>query len=304
MTVTHPRVWVSTACLKGDRALPHVLARYHAMGLTQIEISAPHPYMPLDDLAALIGRYQAEGLRFIFHNYFPAPPRSIVLNLTSADPAKRAAAWKIVADATTLARRTGVPLYGVHPGYLRDGTANESTGMFDFAGRARTLEDCLDVITGDFRRFYTDLELDAPERRVFLALENLFPDRDGSLTSILCTLAEIERVIAAYATTDLGVLVDLAHLGIAAALLGFDREEFVDRLLADHGDRVYEVHLSDNDGRADLHRKLGRDTWGLGALRRFKGQTRMGAAPMICLEPRGLSEAEILDNVELVSASL
>jgi sugar phosphate isomerase/epimerase len=139
---------------------------------------------------------------------------------------------------------------------------------------------------------------------VFLALENLFPDQDGRLTSILCTLAEIERVIAAYATTDLGVLVDLAHLGIAAARLGFDREEFLDRLLADHGDRVYEVHLSDNDDRADLHRKLGRDTWGLGALHRFKGQTRMGAAPMICLEPRGLTEAEILDNVELVSASL
>jgi sugar phosphate isomerase/epimerase len=304
MTVTHPRVWVSTACLTGDRALPHVLARYHAMGLTQVEISAPHPSMPLDELAALIGRYQADGMRFIFHNYFPAPPRSIILNLTSADRAKRDAAWKIVADATTLARRTGVPLYGVHPGYLRDGTANESTGMFDFAGRARTLEDCLDVITGDFRRFYTELGLEAPGGRVFLALENLFPDRDGSPTSILCTLGEIERVIAAYATTDLGVLVDLAHLGISSALLRFDREEFLDRLLAGHGDRVYEVHLSDNDGRADLHRKLGRDTWALGALRRFKGQTRMGAAPMICLEPRGLGETDILDNVELVSASL
>jgi sugar phosphate isomerase/epimerase len=302
--MTHPRVWVSTACLKGDRSLPHVLARYQAMGLTQVEISAPHPYMTLDDLATLIGRHQAEGMRFIFHNYFPAPERSIILNLTSAEPGKREAAWGIVANATGLARRTGVPLYGVHPGYLRDGTANERTGMFDFAGRARSLDDCLDVITGDFRRFYADLGLEAPEGQVYLALEKLFPDRDGSLTSIMCTLPEIERVIDAYATTDLGVLVDLAHLGIASALLGFDREEFLDGLLSAHADRVYEVHLSDNDGRADLHRKLGRDTWALGALRRFKGQTRMGVAPMICLEPRGLTEAEILDNVELVSASL
>jgi sugar phosphate isomerase/epimerase len=304
MTVAHPRLWVSTACLKGDRALPHVLARYHAMGLRQIEISAPHPYMTLDELAALIDRYQAEGVRFIFHNYFPAPERSIILNLTSADRAKREAAWQIVANATALARRTGVPLYGVHPGYLRDGTANEQTGMFDFAGRARSLDDCLDVITGDFRRFYADLGLEAANARVFLALENLFPDRDGRPTSIMCTLDEIERVIAAYASTDLGILVDLAHLGISAGLLGFDREEFLDRLLAAHGDRVYEVHLSDNDGRADLHEKLSRETWALGALRRFKGQTRMGAAPLICLEPRGLTETEILDNVELVSASL
>jgi sugar phosphate isomerase/epimerase len=304
MTVAHSRVWVSTACLKGDRALPHVLARYHAIGLTQIEISAPHPYMTLDELAALIGRYQAEGVRFIFHNYFPAPERSIILNLTSADRAKRDAAWTIVANAAALARRTGVPLYGVHPGYLRDGTANERTGMFDFAGGARSLDDCLDVITGDFRRFYTDLGLEAADRRVFLALENLFPDRDGSRTSIMCTLADIERIIAAYATTDLGILVDLAHLGISSALLGFDREEFLDHLLAAHGDRVYEVHLSDNDGRSDLHRKLGRDTWALGALHRFKSQTRMAAAPLMCLEPRGLTEAEILDNVELVSACL
>lgn len=304
MSLAHPRVWVSTACLKGDRSLPHVLTRYHAMGLRQIEISAPHPYLTLDALTALIDRYQAEGVRFIFHNYFPSPERSIILNLTSADRTKRDAAWRIVANATELARRTGVPLYGVHPGYLRDGTANERTGMFDFAGGARSLDDCLEVITGEFRRFYTDLGFEAADRRVFLALENLFPDPDGSPQSIMCTLGEIERVIAAYATTDLGILVDLAHLGLSAGLLGFDREEFLDRLLADHGDRVYEVHLSDNDGRADLHHKLGRETWALGALRRFKGQTRMGTTPMICLEPRGLTETEILDNVELVSASL
>jgi hypothetical protein len=30
----------------------------------------------------------------------------------------------------------------------------------------------------------------------------------------------------------------------------------------------------------------------------------MAAASLICLEPRGLTEAEILDNVELVSACL
>jgi sugar phosphate isomerase/epimerase len=300
----HARVWVSTACLRGDRALPHVLERYHAIGLEQVEISAPHPYLPLDELAALIARFQARGMRFIFHNYFPSPRESVVLNLTSADPGRRRLAWEIVANATALARRTGVPLYGVHPGYLRDGTADDRTGVFHFAGGTRTVDDCLAVITEDFKRFYGGLGVEGEDQRVFVALENLFPAEDGGATSIMCTLAEIRRVVEAYAGTNLGLLVDLAHLTIAANLLGFDRDEFLDELLAEHGDRVYEVHLSDNDGRRDLHHKLPAHGWSLDALRRFKRESRMGRAPLVCLEPRGLTETEILDNVDLVSACL
>ena len=45
---------------------------------------------------------------------------------------------------------------------------------------------------------------------------------------------------------EVGLLLDLGHMNISSKIMDFDRYKFLDQYLSKYGDRLYEVHISEN----------------------------------------------------------
>ena len=77
------KLFVSTACLKGDKNYKGVLDTYIGAGIKNIELTGVHPYLQFDELKNLINQYKSHEVDFTFHNYYPPPEIPIVLNMLS-----------------------------------------------------------------------------------------------------------------------------------------------------------------------------------------------------------------------------
>ena len=73
-------IFVSTACLKGDKSYERVLNEFLSNDIKCIELTGVHPYLNNDQLELLLLKYIQKGVSFTFHNYFPPPKKPIVLN--------------------------------------------------------------------------------------------------------------------------------------------------------------------------------------------------------------------------------
>ncbi len=287
----------------GDKSHARVLDTYIDLGIKRIELTGVHPHLSNAELEALVKRYQGAGVEFTFHNYFPPPPESIVLNFLAKDPVQKKQSTDLIANAIQMAKRTGVSLYAFHPGYYRNGKALPS-GHFEFDPSESSLSPgvAMEIFRTEFLQFYRSFEIDGPGQRHFLALENLFPAADGENTSFMCTFEEIRDLFESpgFKESNIGLLIDLGHLTISANILGFDRERVLHQILDLYGDRLYEVHLSENDGREDLHWRVRRDSWQLSMLPHFKGSGSRIGGTRFCIESRGMKVEEVRDDFRMV----
>jgi len=302
------RLYISTASLKNNRDLSAVLKTYYDLGFRQIEISALHNYQSTEDLLNLIKSYQDQGVEFIYHNYFPRPQHDIVLNVLSQDRDNRQRSRNLIAEAVKLMELTGVDLYCFHPGYLGDPVVG-ANGMFDFGNnKPWDAKSSVQDFQTDFMKFYEQLKIESPDQTIFLGIENLFPPPAGDNFSIFCSYPDIQEMFSALAleNSNMGILIDLGHLAISANILNFNRDAFLDEVIKDYGDRIYEVHLSENDRREDLHEKITEDSWQLAALERFEntGTRLKGKRTRFCIESRGLSPEELRKSYDIVRNKL
>ena len=65
-------------------------------------------------------------------------------------------------------------------------------------------------------------------------------------------------------------MIDLGHLAIAANILKFNRYKFLEKVVQKFGDRIFEVHISNNDEIRDLHNRIDSKSWQIKALKYFK----------------------------------
>ena len=309
MTNLNERLYVSTACLNDNRDLEKTIAEYYTAGVRNIEISALHNFYLLDDLFSIVNQYQEKGVQFIYHNYFPRPAEDIVLNPISQTQSERNKSNDLIRNAVELGLKTGVDLYAFHPGYLGDPDVGPG-GMFLFHDQKKVPCDVgINSFLQDFMKFYNELNLENNEpQEMFLAIENLFPPPEGTNYSIFCTKEDIDAIMKSPVVqqTKLGLLIDLGHLALSASLLHFDRMEFLHSVVADYGDRIYEVHLSENDGINDLHENITEESWQLDILGLFRdtGSLMPSGKTRFCIESRKLSIDEIFQSYQLLKGRL
>jgi uncharacterized protein (UPF0276 family) len=162
----------------------------------------------------------------------------------------------------------------------------------------------MDLFLNDFMAHYEQLKLGNNGEKVYIGIENLFPSAEGENFSFFCGPEEIEEVFEndVVKSTDLGILIDLGHLAISSNILGFDRGGFIDDIVEKYGDRIYEVHFSENNGSIDQHAAINEDSWQLKVVRKFQhtGSRCSNSPTRFCIESRGLDQNEILDNYRLV----
>jgi len=298
-------LYISTACLKGDKDYDRVINEFKDNGITNIELTGVHPFLEMEELEKKLNYYIKQGINFTFHNYFPPPKDPIVLNYLTTNSDLKKECKKIISNAIHLAKKTGTTVYAFHPGYYREANMNPK-GYFDFYGKDRKNFDYgFDIFKNDFIEFYKSLKIDKNINKINLAFENLFPNPDGSNDSFMCTYEEIEKIFleADKNNINLNLLIDLGHLAISSNLLNFDKINFLNKVIDNFGNKIIEIHISENDFKNDLHNRVYKGSWQLDALTMFK---KLPNFKNICftMESRGLSISEIKNDQNLIAEKI
>lgn len=247
------KVYISTAC-STQSALPDVLEELAELGFRNIELTGNIKYTN-GIYEKLVSFGDTYGLDYIIHNYFPFGPDEFVINLASSNSEVRGKTLQHVKNATDLLRKLGKKLYTVHPGFKNDLVPVLRNDFFISDGSPpcrredfySTIDEVLDTILTDGFK---------------LAIENIHPKSRDELYSFLCSPDDIKSFFEYYSDRPgIGLLLDMGHLNVAAARLGFDRYEALDMIFNEHGEKIFAVHVSGNDGDSDAHDITGPDSW-------------------------------------------
>ena len=294
-------VYISTSCLTGNRALDRVLRSYLNQGLHHIELSAPHPYLPLNQLASMLKELQTEFKNdFILHNYFPIPEKDFVFNPSTPNSAIRQMVYDHADAMIRIAQETQAELCTFHTGYLYDASENpDGTFAFDKTtpiNEAKAISNSVELVR------YMNLKL--RQQGAYLGIENLFPAKDGLRHSLFCSFEEMETILDQI-PEEVGLLLDLGHLNISATVMKFDKWKCLDRLLSKYARRIYELHISENNGFEDQHQTIREDSWQCEAIARTCRMTRPNPfALKVIFEARKLDINSILRAQQIIKRSV
>jgi sugar phosphate isomerase/epimerase len=283
------RVYVSTACLAGGNDVLQTLDVYAKAKLKNIELGATLSYR--DGMEPhLFKRY---GFDFIVHNYFPPPRERIIVNLASQDAAILQRSRRQSKDSIDFSHALGLDLFSVHAGFRIEPDENF---RFELNGPVAPYDPAFDTFVASVK----EINAYAQAKGIRIAIENHgMPERDLShgrnLAYMLCEAWEFERLWAAVPSANVGMLLDLGHLKVASRSLGFDKEDFMDRVK----EKVFSIHVHDNNGRADEHKEVGEGSWCLDVLRRA-----CFPRAKVVTESRELSVKQIAEQVRLLENTL
>ena len=296
------RVYISSSCIKGATSYSEAIDFIISTGIKNIEISGNHKYLNNLELEALLKKYINNEVNFIFHNYFPTPQKEIVMNILSRKKEYFDNSIQIIKNAINLAKETNTHLYGIHPGYLRDAIVKK--GKFNFFGEKSSIDNAIEFYKTKFKKIYENLEIN--QKKTLFGLENLFPNFDKSNDSFMCSFEEIDEIlnIPFIKKSNLGIILDLGHLNISSNILNFDKKNFLNKIIDLHSDKIYEVHISENQGEFDTHDEVMPNSWQLNVLKEFRNTGTSAFPTRFTLESRNLSSDKIKKNYELILEAL
>ena len=260
-----------------------------------VEMSAPHPYQTDKEISLIFKKYKELGYNFTFHNYFPPPKKSFVLNIASNDSDIIELNKDLVNKALNLSLSAKSPVYAVHAGYLSKATARND-GNFDFDKEEYSYSSALDRSI----KFINDISEKFEKNDVKFLIENLFPSVARN-SSLFCNYSQIKELID-QVPKSVGLLLDLGHMNISSNIMSFDRNKFLEKYLSNFGERLHEVHISENAGLKDEHRALEKDSWQYGAIKEISSIKNSKKKQIVfCLESRNADLDQISENLEKIN---
>ena len=122
----------------------------------------------------------------------------------------------------------------------------------------------------------------------------------------MCTFDEINKLFSFDKIKDLNLflLLDLGHLAISSNLLNFNRYDFIEKCIDNYGDKILEIHISNNDEKRDLHSRITKDCWQLHCLKNFINTGPKPDNTIFTYESRGLTIEEIKYDCDLIKSNL
>lgn len=260
--------YLSTSC-SSKRRINEVILELVGIGANNIELSGD--LILYDGWQQELERLKEQiGLNLLIHNYFPPPSNdAFVLNLASQTPGIRQKSFALIRNAFSLMNDLAIPLYSIHSGFNTDIKPEVSDADGYFKADDNKVQDK----TRAQKIFYENLDqlmrisVKGNQR---LAVENLFPYSAEKDYSLMAVPSEIQEFMGfAKNHENLGLLLDLGHLNVAAQVHGFKAIDCAQQLLSDYPDKVFELHLSENDGSADSHKVNKSDSWQLNLLEEY-----------------------------------
>jgi sugar phosphate isomerase/epimerase len=216
----------------GGLSTRQALAYINAAGIKHVELAIG--VKPDADSVTAITESQLSGTIFRAHHAFVWETSHRPFNLAKnidRDYFQRAIEWL---------EKISVTAYSVHPGSYTD--RSEAAWEIFLTNLAWLKTECL-------------------SHKIELGVETMYPTYNENRRYFLDDLDSIKRLKAIF--PDLKWVLDLAHLNLwrlpDGTLARTDRLEAIYLLK----DRLLEIHLSDNDGRRDLHTAISEKTWWL-----------------------------------------
>lgn len=295
------KVFVSSSCFKISNFEQKHFDFFSENKIFNIELSGNFNFLSNSEIKNKINKLKKKGFDFLLHNYFPAPKKPIVLNLISKNLKTFKDSKSIIKNAIKISNENSLKFYGFHPGYLSDADINQN-GCFIFKKKNFSVSEGIKIFIKRFNKLYEELNLEK-KKSCKIALENLFPEPNGNVNSIMCSYEEIEEILLSKELIDKKVflIIDLGHLAISSNLLNFDRIKFIEMLLNKFGDKVLEVHISENDEINDLHLGIKKNSWQLDVLKIFKKKRNNF---IYTLESRNCSINQIKNNVKMIKSKI
>jgi len=275
-------IYVSTRCLGPGKKVSDVLSIYQDNGIKNIELGSNHVYEEgVEDYLKQL------DCNFIIHAFFPVPKESFSMNLASIDEKILKLSKEQAKKAIDLCAIIGAPLYSFHAGYRVDptqlGNKFEQKGIVSY-------DKAFDIFVDSVKEI-----LDYAEKKnVKLAIEPNVLNKFNIINSknellLMCEYWEIEELFKRINSDNLGILLDLGHLKVTSNWLNFDKDDFVEKV----AEKVFEIHLHDNDSKFDSHLNVNKNSWAIDVLKRFNFKD----IP-ITLEPNNLDIKEIKKTYE------
>lgn len=286
-----PAVFISTGAF-GRKSIREILHLAAENGIQNIELSSDACYdeSMLPDITSA-----KKDFRFLVHNYFPTPAQPFVLNLASNDPKILRLSRNHCKRAVDLCARLDAPFYSVHAGF------RFHAGPEDLGHELRNLTAFgEDEALGIFVESISELADDAALHGVQIAIENnvlaSFNLRSGANELLLgVTGQDLQRILKRINRSNVGILLDVAHLKVSSNALGFDPVSFIQELAP----RTLAVHLSDNDGLSDSNQIVTEGSWFWKPLRDYLPRN-----PFWILEAYGLPLGVIFEQIQIISSQI
>lgn len=244
-------IFVSTGGERHQKAVETAL-QYFAHGIHCVELSGGKYSLTCEaDLAAL-----PSGMHLQVHNYFPPPELPFVFNLASTDSEIATRSMDHVRDAIRFAVMLRRPIYSFHAGFRINPAVSELGARLGKHGLIDR-----DVALDVFGDRVVALAEEARREGVTLLIENNVITMPNFETygedPLLLTCPDEISWFMDRAPSNVGLLLDMAHLKISAITRSFD-------MVAAHGKLkkwVQGYHLSDNAGAADTNEPVSEESW-------------------------------------------
>ena len=286
--------FLSTSCFRGEK-LFNAIEKCGELSDKKVEISAPHPYETLDELKKIFKTFVKKDYNFVFHNYFPTPKKSFVLNIASSDQDTIKSCGEMCESVIELSPFANSNLYGIHAGYLSKATVAKD-GNFKFDDLEPNYKNSLKNAT----TFVNSIHAKFKNKNINLVIENLFPSISRR-SSLFCSLDEIKEFMSLI-PKDVGLLLDLGHLNISSNLLEFDKNIFLEKFLDLFGHRLLEVHISENNGVKDEHLAVRKNSWQLKAIKNiYEVKPSLSKNRVYCLEARNSKINDLKISLSLIN---
>jgi sugar phosphate isomerase/epimerase len=274
-------MYVSTSCLKPvsgryHEDLCYVLKVYSELGFGGVELGAAHKRA--SSLKAVLD-YDFD---YTVHNIFPPPKEGIMLNFASTTHIREESV-AIAKETLEWCRRLDASIYTTHAGFLAD----IKPGLKQLSPFI-SVEEALSNMINSIREVCDSAE----QMGIRVALENMAPESE-----ILhhFSAADLRKVLDEVKSKQLGLLIDLGHLGLAGRYLGVDPAREI-RELSGH---IVAFHVNEVVG-PDHHMPL-RDTT---IFRRFGVSRELLGRTSAILEVHNMDREQVKKNAELLRQSM
>jgi sugar phosphate isomerase/epimerase len=244
-------IFVSTGGVQHKKATETALELYEN-GLNHVELSGGKYSKDLEyDLKCM-----PIGMCLQVHNYFPPPEKPFVFNLASPDKNIGRLSIEHVSRAIKLSTMLGRPIYSFHAGFCVDPKVKELGAQLE-KRKLLPRNEALSI----FGERVTLLAEEARREGVSLLVENNVINRSnfdlyGEDPLLLTSPDEIcwfmERM-----PSNVGLLLDVAHLKVSSSIRSFDLGEAHERVRQ----WIKGYHLSDNDGISDTNHPVLNNSW-------------------------------------------
>ena len=243
-------IFLSTTCFNKN-SLDEIIKISRSNGIKNLEVSGGLQYIDEKKLVDLFEKNN--DINFRFHNYFPIPKNSFVINLASEKTAENSI--NNILKGIKFASKYGKKIFSFHAGLRFDPIAS-SLGKKQIKYKIinsdvsyKILEKSIDrIIKKKIEDTIVCIENNVVEKK------NFTPGNNKYIFSDLTDSDFINRLIKDY---NIKILLDVAHLKVSSKTLKFDPHEFIDK----YQDSIFIAHLSDNNSIKDDGNILKKESW-------------------------------------------